>query len=60
MKVLSTNEPSTLGSYLKISRLFGKAAQKFIQDKIAESPNGENEIVIADETQMLYLLSSIK
>ena len=60
MKSLSKKEPATLGSYLKISRLFGEAAEKFIQDKIAESPYGENELVIADESQMLYLLSSIK
>lgn len=38
--------------------LFGQKAVDFIQQKIDESKNGENEEVIADESQMLFLLAS--
>lgn len=56
---LSTGHPSTLGSYLVLCELFfGKdsAQASFIRRKIVESPNGEQEEVVADETQVLYLL----
>ena len=59
MKMLSTGEPSTLGTYKKMSIIFGQKAIDFIQAKIDESPNGEDEEVIADERQMIYLLSQI-
>lgn len=60
---LSTGDDSTLGNYLKLSiPVFGKdsKAVKFLQEKIAESPNGEQEEVLADERQMLYLLATIE
>jgi len=57
MKKLSTGQDSTLGTYLSLARLFGQHAQAFIQKKIDESPNGAEEEVLADERQMLYLLS---
>ena len=59
MNKISTGEDATLGTYLKIAQFFGKKAEKFIQDKIKESPNGEEEEVIADERQMLQLLGSM-
>ena len=59
MKILSTGDPSTLGTYKKIAVLFGDKAVKFIQDKIDESPNGEDEEVIAAESQVMFLLSSM-
>ena len=59
MQILSTGDPSTLGTYKKLARIFGDKAVKFIQDKIDKSPNGENEEVIAHESQMLILLSSL-
>ena len=59
MKKLSTGQPSTLGSYKKLAKIFGPTAVKFIQNKIDESPNGEKEEVLADETQMLALLGSM-
>jgi len=59
MKKLSTGEDSTLGTYKKMCVLFGKKAENFIQKKIDESPNGENEEVIADERQMIQLLASM-
>ena len=59
MHTISTGEPSTLGTYKKMCFLFGKKAEDFIQKKIDESPNGEDEEVIADERQMLQLLASM-
>ena len=59
MRKISTGEDSTLGTYRKLANIIfgeGNPAVKFIDKKIAESPDGENEEVIADESQMLYLL----
>jgi len=63
MNTLSIGMPSTLGSYLKLCNLFfgeDSAQAKFIQSKIDESPNGLEEEVIAEESQMMYLLASLK
>lgn len=60
MRKLSTGQDSTLGSYLKLAPFIGPKAEAFIKEKIIESPNGENEEVIADEGQMMYLLVSIE
>jgi hypothetical protein len=63
IKMLSTGQPSTLGNYLILCRLvFGRQSRQaqFIEDKIADSPKGENEEVIADESQMLHLLGNLK
>lgn len=61
MNKLSTGADSTLGEYLALTKLaFGEgAAVKFLEDKIAAAPNGDKEEVMADETQMLHLLTSI-
>jgi len=59
LKLLSTGDPSTLGTYKKLSAVFGDKAEAFIQKKIDESPNGEDEMVIADEGQMMMLLASM-
>ena len=59
MKVISTGEPSTLKTYLKIATLFGEGPKKFIENKIKEARNGEDEEVLADERQMLVLLASM-
>ena len=59
MKNISTGEPSNLKTYLAIATVFSPKAKKFIQDKINESPNGENEEVIAPESQMLHILASL-
>ncbi len=59
MKTLSTGDDSTLGSYLKMSKIFfgeDSGAVKFLESHIKESPNGENEEVIVDEGQMINLL----
>lgn len=57
--MLSIGEPSTLGTYLKLAKIFGQDAVDFIKKKIEESPNREDEVVVADETQMIYLLSTM-
>ena len=62
MMKLSTGQDSTLASYLKLClAVFGQdsAQVRFIMDKIAESPNGAYEEVIAEESQMLYLLVNL-
>ena len=61
MKKLSTGDNSTLGNYRKLaSVIFGEksTAVKFLDKKIEEQ--GENEEVIQDETQMIYLLANLK
>ncbi len=62
MNTLSTGMPSTLGSYLKLCNIFfgeESVQTKFIQEKIVSSPNGANEEVIAEESQMMYLLFNL-
>ncbi len=62
MQTLSTGMPSTLGSYLKLCSIFfgdDSPQVKFINDKIATSPNGVDEEVIAEESQMMFLLFNI-
>ena len=62
MRILSTGQESTLGNYLKISKIFfgeDSKATEFIQFKIDNSPSGENEEVIADEEQMVNLLAQM-
>lgn len=59
MHTISTGEPSTLGTYLKIAKIFGEKAEAFIQQKIDEHEKGAEEEVIADESQMLMLLASM-
>jgi hypothetical protein len=62
MMKLSTGQNSTLGSYLRLCQaVFGEDSEqvKFIQDKITESPNGADEEVVAEESQMLYLLVNL-
>ena len=59
MIMLSTGDPSTLRSYKKYAELCGDEAIAFIQNKINKSPNGEDEEVLANENQMIALLSSM-
>jgi hypothetical protein len=55
MRYISTGEPSTLGTYLKIAKFFGPQVEEYIQEAIKRSPNGEEEEVVAEESQVLYL-----
>lgn len=60
MTKLSTGDNATLGNYLKLAILvFGKKSKavKFLEEKI--SKQGENEGVIAPESQMIYLLGQL-
>lgn len=62
MTKMSTGDDATLGNYRKLAALmFGEDSKpvKFLDDKIAASPNGANEEVIADERQMVYLLGTM-
>ena len=62
MRKLSTGEDSTLGAHRRMAMaVFGKdsPAVKFLDKKIAESPHGEEEEVIADEGQMVALLGQL-
>lgn len=62
MRRISTGEPSTLGVYIKlVCALFGEEspAVAFLTAKAARSPDGEDEEVLASETQMIQLLASI-
>jgi hypothetical protein len=59
---LSTGDDSTLGAYRKLSAAFFGAeskAVKFLDEKIAASPNGERDEVVADESQMVNLLGTM-
>jgi hypothetical protein len=61
--MISTGHPSTLGTYRMLaSALWGEDSQAvaYLDDRISESPNGANEGVIADETQMLILLGQVE
>lgn len=60
MRTLSDGSPATLATYRRIAVFFSSEAVAFIDKKIEESPNGEQEEVLADERQMLYLLANIK
>lgn len=54
---------STLGNWSDLTNaVFGKDSPqaKFLDKKIAESPNGRDEEVIAEESQMLYVLATLK
>lgn len=58
---ISTGEPSTLATYLKIAKtVFGDRAEKWVQDKIETAKNHENEVVIADEGQVMMLLARVQ
>ena len=62
MRTISTGEPATLGTYRKIALVLGgkdSETVKFFDDYIRDSPNGENEEVIAHETQVIHLILSM-
>lgn len=59
---LSTGDPSTLGTYLKMCLLVmgsNSPATTFLRKKVAEAPMGFEEEVIAPETQMVYMLMQL-
>lgn len=63
MKTLSTGQHSTLGNYrVMASALWGESSRAvaFLDKKIADSPNGADEEVIAHEIQVFHLLTQIE
>lgn len=59
MQKLSTGADSTLREWITLSQtMFGPDSEpvRFLEKKAAESPNGHDEEVIADERQLLALL----
>lgn len=61
MRTISTGQPSNLKTYREIALClsgFDEKSEvvKFFDKKIAESLNGEEEEVIADERQMIYFI----
>jgi len=62
MRKLSTGQDSTLGNYRKMAvAVFGEdsKAVQFLDNKIAESPNGEDEEVIVAESQAVSMLGQL-
>jgi hypothetical protein len=61
--LISTGEPSTLKTYRKIALILSgdedSKAVTFLDEKIDESPHGEDEVVLADERQMIYVILSL-
>lgn len=60
--LLSTGDESTLGNYQRLAAAaFGadSAPVRFLDRKIADSPNGADELVLADERQMLQVLGDM-
>lgn len=52
----------TLGYHRDMAKVVlgvNSPAVKYLEDKIAESPNGEDEEVVVPEQQMVYLLVNI-
>lgn len=63
MPIFSAENPGTLGAYRQLMLyLFGEEspAVTFLNNKIAESPYGVDEVVLQDETQMLLMLSDLE
>lgn len=59
---ISTGDPSTLGTYLKLTKaVFGPEsnAVKFLEAEIEDHEKGKDEVVIQHETQMIYLLGNL-
>ena len=57
MRTISTGQPSNVETYYGISRFFGEKAHNFMQEYMDTC--GPNEEIIAEESQMLYLLANI-
>jgi len=53
------NQIKTLGDLEKVAPNFGSEAVKFVQIKIDESPDGRDEPVLADDTQIMFLMLSL-
>lgn len=57
-----TREFKTLGVYRAVCVVLageGSRAVKYFDDKIQQSPKGQDEEIIADESQMMFLIASL-
>lgn len=59
MRKFSDGSDATLGTLAKWAPLFGPKAEAFVAEKIAASPAGQDDEVVADESQILMLLASM-
>jgi len=60
MRTLSDGSPSTLGTYRDYAEALGiDKAVAFFDQRIAKSPEGRDEEILKDVTQMLYLIMSM-
>jgi hypothetical protein len=63
METISTGEPNTLGTYRNIAMVLSgdenSKVVRFFDDKIAKSPSGAEEKVIAAESQVMYLIGTM-
>ena len=57
MRTISTGQPSTVGTYYGISKFFGEKAEGFM--KFHMDKYGADEEIIAEESQMLYLMANV-
>lgn len=60
--ILSTGQESTVANWIALSNVvFGRDSKQvdFLKN-LATEENGLNEPILADETQMLYVLANIK
>ena len=61
MQKLSTGADATLGNYREMAVLLwgeNSGATQFLDRKITASPNGKDEEILADESQMIQILTA--
>jgi len=59
MRKFSDGSDANLETLSKWAKIFGSKAEDYVNKKIKESPQGAKEEVLADESQIIYLLSSM-
>lgn len=59
MRKFSDGNDATLGTLAKWAPMFGAKVEAFVAEKIAASPKGRDDEVIADERQILMLFASM-
>lgn len=60
--LLKSGAPATLGTFLEVCEaLFGSdsGAVDYLKEKIAESPQGADEVILADENKINLLLAKL-
>lgn len=59
MRKFSDGSDATLETLERWASLFGPKPEAFIANRIATSPNGKDEEIVADESQILVLFASM-